>query len=189
MAEDEGDISVEYKEFGVRLSFTPVVLENGMINLTLEPEVSQVDRVNTVSTGNIILPSFSTRRASTTIELRDGQSFAIAGLLQRNNTRNQRQVPWIGDAPVLGALFRSSSYQRDETDLVIIVTPYLSLPAETPALLATPLDATRPTSDAMFFLFGKQEITREELGRQLRRRGISGPFGHVVSPEQAYVEK
>lgn len=189
VAEEDGQITVEYKEFGVRLSFTPVVLDDGLINMRLEPEVSQLDRINTYSTGAIELPSFTSRRASTTIELRDGQSFAIAGLLQRNNTRAQSQVPWIGDVPVIGALFRSASYQKEETDLVIIVTPHLSMPAAGPAFLATPLDTTRPTSDATFFLFGQQEITRQELGRQLRRRGIDGPFGHVLDVGETHVSK
>ena len=96
VAHDGDEVTVEYKEFGVRLSFTPVVLGNGLINLTLEPEVSQIDLNNTYNTGTIDLPSFSTRRASTTIELRAGQSFVIAGLLQRNNARRQSQVPWLG---------------------------------------------------------------------------------------------
>ena len=186
VAEADGQVSVEYKEFGVRLSFTPVVLGNGLINLTLEPEVSQIDLTTTFDTGLVQLPSFSTRRASTTIELGDGQSFAIAGLLQRNNTRRQDQLPWIGDVPILGALFRSASFQKEETDLVIIVTPTLTRPVRSARALSTPLDTSVLTDERTFFLYGKAEMTRGELERKIRRRGIDGPFGHVIAPD-AYV--
>jgi len=194
VAESDGEISVEYKEFGVRLSFTPVVLGNGLINLTLEPEVSQIDLTTTFDTGLVELPSFSTRRASTTIELGDGQSFAIAGLLQRNNLRTQEQVPWVGDVPILGTLFRSASFQKDETDLVIIVTPRLSRPVASGRDLASPLESTVLTTEGEFFLYGKAEITREELRRRMRQRGIEGPFGHLVQsdayiPEDGHVGK
>lgn len=182
-AGDDGDITIEFKEFGVRLSFTPIVLNNGLINLTLEPEVSQVDFSNTFDTGLVQLPSFSTRRASTTIELSDGQSFAIAGLLQRNNSRNQQQVPWLGEVPILGTLFRSASFQKEETDLVIIVTPRLSRPADSPSELQTPLDFSMVTREDTFFLFGIQEITRAEMTRQLEKRGITEPFGHITSDD------
>nr|WP_111298509.1 type II and III secretion system protein family protein [Paracoccus saliphilus] len=180
VAHDGDQIRVEYKEFGVRLSFTPVVLGNGLINLTLEPEVSQIDLNNTYNTGTIELPSFSTRRASTTIELRAGQSFVIAGLLQRNNARRQSQVPWLGSVPILGTLFRSASWQKDETDLVIIVTPYLNNPGGPSERLASPLEDSILTTEQEFFLRGTQEITRGELERRLRRRSIDAPFGHII---------
>jgi pilus assembly protein CpaC len=180
VAEDDGKVTVDYKEFGVRLSFTPVVLSDGLINLTLEPEVSQVDLSNTYSTGSIELPSFSTRRASTTIELHAGQSFVMAGLLQRNNSRRMSQVPWLGSVPVLGALFRSSSWQKDETDLVIIVTPYLNKPGAAAEYLATPLQDSVLTSEQEFILNGRQEITQAEMKRRLRKRAISGELGHII---------
>ena len=180
VAEADGEVTIEYKEFGVRLSFTPIVLNNGLINLELEPEVSQIDFTNTFDTGLVELPSFSTRRANTTIELRDGQSFAIAGLLQRNNLRSQQQVPWLGEVPILGTLFRSASFQKEETDLVIIVTPRLSRPAGPSQKLATPLDYSILTPERKFFLYGKQEISRGELERELNRRGVKAPFGHII---------
>lgn len=180
VAEEDGKITVDYKEFGVRLNFTPVVLGNGLINLTLEPEVSQVDLSNTYSTGSIELPSFSTRRASTTIELHAGQSFVIAGLLQRNNTRRMSQVPWLGSIPILGTLFRSSSWQKNETDLVIIVTPYLDKPGGASELLATPLQDSILTSEQELILTGRQEITRDEMERRVRNRAIKGEFGHII---------
>src|SRR6185436_12326034 len=113
---DNGQISIQYKEFGVKLAFTPVVLQDSLIHMTLEPEVSQLDPTTSVSTatagnlGGIQVPGFITRRAHTVIELRDGQSFAIAGLLQSTNRKLQSQVPWIGQIPIIGALFRSSSF-------------------------------------------------------------------------------
>ncbi|TGN62506.1 type II and III secretion system protein family protein [Paracoccus liaowanqingii] len=180
VAGDGEEITVEYKEFGVRLSFTPVVLGNGLINLTLEPEVSQLDLNNTYNSGLIELPSFSTRRASTTIELRAGQSFVIAGLLQRNNSRRQSQVPWLGNVPILGTLFRSASWQKDETDLVIIVTPYLNRPGGPSERLVSPLEDSILTTEQEFFLRGTQEITRGEMERRLRRRSVNGPFGHII---------
>ncbi|MRX51761.1 BON domain-containing protein [Paracoccus sp. S-4012] len=180
VARDGDEVTVEYKEFGVRLSFTPIVLNNGLINLTLEPEVSQIDLNNTYNTGTIELPSFSTRRASTTIELQAGQSFVMAGLLQRNNARRHSQVPGLGSIPVLGALFRSASWQKDETDLVIIVTPYLNKPGGGSERIATPLDGSILTSEQEFFLTGTQEITRGEFERRMRRRQIEGPFGHII---------
>ncbi len=180
VARNGDEVSVEYKEYGVRLSFTPIVLSNGLINLTLEPEVSQIDLTNTYNTGSIELPSFSTRRASTTIELRPAQSFVIAGLLQRNNARQHSQVPWLGNVPILGTLFRSASWQKDETDLVIIVTPYLNKPGGPSQRIATPLDDSILTTEQEFLLTGKQEITRGEFERRLRRRAIAGPFGHII---------
>ncbi|MFW6077712.1 MAG: type II and III secretion system protein family protein, partial [Hyphomicrobiales bacterium] len=116
--------SVTFKPFGVRLSFTPTVLGDGVVNLLIEPEVSEPNFANAV--GGI--PSLSTRRARTTVELRDGQSMAMAGLLQTTNNRSVDQIPWLGDLPILGALFRSQGFQKDETELVGIVTPRLVQP-------------------------------------------------------------
>lgn len=180
VAEEDGQVTVEYKEFGVRLSFTPVVLGSGLINLTLEPEVSQVDFSTTVDTGQISLPAFTTRRARTTVELADGQSFAIAGLLQSTNSKRQDQVPLLGDVPVLGALFRSASFQKQETDLVILVTPRLVRPAAKGTRLATPLDSSLPANDLEFFLGGRQEVGAEALLGVAEGRGIIGPYGHII---------
>ncbi|MGO9172159.1 MAG: type II and III secretion system protein family protein [Rhodomicrobium sp.] len=151
-------VSVEFKKYGVGLAFTPTVLSDGQINLKIEPEVSELDTANTVSIGAYQIPSLSVRRASTTVELRDGQSFAIAGLLQGSHVADTQQLPWLGDAPVLGTLFRSQSFQKNETDLVIIVTPRLIRPRVPGEKLASPLDNRKPANDAEFFLLGKQEI-------------------------------
>ena len=150
--------SIEFKKFGIGLAFTPTVLADGQINLKIEPEVSDLDPSNSVRVGNVEIPSLTVRRASTTVELRDGQSFAIAGLLKSNHIMNQRQLPWLGDVPVLGALLRSAAWQKEETDLVIIVTPRLMQPRAPGQKLATPLDKTVTTNDREFFLTGRQEI-------------------------------
>jgi len=153
-------ITIEFKKFGVGLAFTPTVLANGMINLKIEPEVSQLDPTNTISIGGVTIPSLIVRRASTTIELRDGQSFAIAGLLQANSSTAANQLPWIADVPILGALFRSAQYQKNETDLAIIVTPRLVRPASPVQMVATPFDTSLPANDTDFFLNGQHEVRR-----------------------------
>ena len=125
-----GQVTVDYKKYGVGLAFTPTVLGNGLINLKIEPEVSQIDTTHSVRIpGGISVPALIVRRASTTVELRDGQSFVIGGLLQSDNKNQIEQLPWLGSVPVLGALFSSKSYQKNETDLAIIVTPHLVRPA------------------------------------------------------------
>ena len=158
----DGKISVQFKKFGVGLNFTPTVLSNGLINLKILPEVSELDYGNTIRVagegGTTHIPSLVVRRAETTIELRDGQSFAVAGLLQANHSKAQRQLPWIGQVPILGALFRSAAYQKQETDLVIIVTPRLVKPKAPGERLITPLDRRIASNDAEFFLNGIQEV-------------------------------
>ena len=152
-------LTVEFKKFGVGLAFTPTVLGDGLINLKIEPEVSEIDPTTTLRVGGVEIPSLSVRRAKTTIELRDGQSFAMAGLLQSAQINNQSQLPWIGQVPVLGTLLRSAAFQKKETDLVIIVTPRLVKPRRPgDALPATPLDGKLPANDREFFIGGRSEI-------------------------------
>jgi pilus assembly protein CpaC len=191
VSDRDGDITLQFKEYGVRLNFTPTVLDNGTINLKLEPEVSQVDENTTIRTPNTEIPAFITRRASTTIEVRDGQSFAMAGLLQSITTKNQDQLPWLGQLPVLGALFRSSSFQEEETDLVIIVTPHLVRPAKPGQPLRTPLDNAKPSNDAEFFLLGNLEVNSDMRRRFIEGTGVAGPYGHIINlkPEQTHVRK
>jgi pilus assembly protein CpaC len=156
-----GTVSVAFKKYGVGLAFTPTVLSRGLINMKIEPEVSQIDTTHMVSVANgIQVPALIVRRASTTVELRDGQSFMIGGLLQ-NSTNNQvDQLPWIGSVPVLGTLFSSKQYQQNQTDLVIIVTPHLVRPTRPGDDLKTPLDDTEPPNEPDFFLMGKMEVPR-----------------------------
>jgi len=185
---DNNEIRIEFKKFGVGLSFTPTVLADGLINLEIEPEVSQLDPTNTLRLANVEIPSLVVRRAHTTVELRDGQSFAIAGLLQTNHSKAVKQLPWLGSVPVLGALFRSSSYQKEETDLVIIVTPRLVEPASPNQRLATPLDNLQPGNDVDFFLNGKMEVPQDVISYFKSGDLIHGPHGHIIPssyrPEQ-----
>ena len=164
---DNNRITLEYKKFGVGLAFTPTVLGEGLINLKIEPEVSEIDPTNSVRVGSVEVPGLMVRRTQTTLELRDGQSFAMAGLLYTSHFRNQSQLPWIGEVPVLGALFRSAAFQRKETDLVIIVTPRLVRPVRPGQRLATPLDRRLPSNDIEFFLGGQLEVSaaKPEPGR------------------------
>ena len=158
-----GQVTVDYKKYGVGLAFTPTVLGGGLINLKIEPEVSQIDTTHTVSvTNGISVPALIVRRASTTIELRDGQSFMIGGLLQSDTKNLIEQLPWLGSVPVLGALFSSKSYQQNQTDLAIIVTPHLVRPTRPGDVVKTPADDALPPSDPDFFLLGKAEVTRAQ---------------------------
>jgi pilus assembly protein CpaC len=142
----DGGIAIEYKQFGVSLSFTPTLVGDGTINLAARPEVSQLSTVGCVNINGLQVPSLSTRRAETTVELASGQTFAIGGLLQNNVNQDLRKFPGLGDTPILGALFRSSEFQRNESELVIIVTPYLVRPVS-PRKMALPTDGFVPAND------------------------------------------
>ena len=180
---EDGTTTIVFKKFGVGLSFTPTVLANGVINLKIESEVSELDPVNSVTVSGFNIPGLSVRRASTTLELRDGQSFAMAGLLQFNNRKVQRQLPWIGKIPVLGALFRSASYQKNESDLVIMVTPRLVKPADPGVRLVSPLEKSIPANDFDFFLMGKQELWNTKV------RGADIEAGHDLNIDGGGVAK
>jgi len=154
------------------------VLGNGQINLKIEPEVSELDQSHPVQIAGYNVPPLIVRRASTTVELRDGQSFALGGLLQNKSATAQQQLPWLGDVPVLGMLFRSAAYQKNETDLAIIVTPRLVRPARPGDAIKTPLDNAVPGNDADFFLAGKAELPRGDLRTET---GAERPYsGHVL---------
>jgi pilus assembly protein CpaC len=174
-----GTTSIEYKRYGVGLAFTPTVLSDGLINLRIEPEVSQLDSSHPVQVAGISVPPLIVRRASTTVELRDGQSFVIGGLLQSNGQNAISQLPWLGDIPVLGALFRSASYQKNETDLAIIVTPRLVRPSRPGDVVATPLDNSLPVNDIDLFLMGKIETPRA-IARLLDDVQTREFAGHVL---------
>ena len=172
--------TIEFKDFGILLRFRPTVLNNGIINVSINPEVSELDFTNAVTISGTTIPSILLRRATTTVELRDGQSFAIAGLLQADNARNISQLPWVGSVPVLGTLFRSASYQKDESDLVIIVTPSLVQPAPPGARLATPFDNTVPSNDVDFFLMGQTEQRKKYTDYVTSGGDIQGPYGYML---------
>lgn len=172
-------VTTEYKPFGVQLTFSPTVLANGIINLRLAPSVSEIAQFVAGVQGSQ-LPVFSKREARTTIELRDGQSFAIAGLLRSENRRNVAQLPWIGDVPVLGTLFSSNDFQQSESDLVVIVTPHLVAPSVPGQRLATPLDRRIPSNDLDFFLMRQMELRKETNQYQTNTGEVRGPYGHIV---------
>ena len=180
-------ITVEFKEFGVSLSFTPTVLGNNLINVAVAPEVSRIDEANSVTLNGFNIPGLATRRASTTVELRDGEAFAIAGLLQNDFRDTVRQFPGLGDVPVLGSLLRSSGFQRAETELVIIVAPHLVRPAPA-GTLATPADGLVLPNEIDLFLFGRTEglgsgaLERSSVAPLAAEiaGGIDGPYGHII---------
>ena len=174
-----GSIAIEYKKYGVGLAFTPTVLNSGQINMVIKPNVSQIDPSHSVTISGISIPALTVREASTTVELRDGQSFMLGGLLQNISQTNQNQLPWLGDIPVLGALFRSAAYQKNETDLVIVVTPHVVHPLRPSDPIHTPLDGTLPGNDVDFFLMGNAEVS-PALAR-LAVGAINRPYvGHVL---------
>nr|WP_245624726.1 type II and III secretion system protein family protein [Jannaschia seosinensis] len=185
VVDDEGNVGVEFKPFGVGLVFTPTVVDGDIINLTLESQVSALDTSNSVqilANGGQI-PALSVRRASTTVELRDGQSFAIAGILEDDFRDNASQVPLLGDLPIIGALFRSAGYQRRQTELVIIVTANLVQPLSGEALVV-PTERIRPPTENELFLYGRvsapaSRITPSSRGRN-GDQGISGNYGYVL---------
>jgi pilus assembly protein CpaC len=163
-----GGISIEYKSYGVGLSFTPVVLADGRISMRVRPEVSELSSEGAVRMNDTVVPALVTRRAETTVELGSGQSFMIAGLMKNTNANNVDKAPFLGDLPIVGALFRSTKYRRSETELVIIVTPYLVRPVS--GQLNLPTDGYRaPNAGEM--IFG---------GHTYKRRPLSATTGTPV---------
>jgi pilus assembly protein CpaC len=148
-----GAVTIEYRQYGVGLAFTPIVLADGRISMRVRPEVSELSNEGAVKLNDFLVPALTTRRAETTVELGSGQSFMIAGLLRNTNTNNVNKAPFLGDLPILGALFRSTSFKRSETELVIIVTPYLVRP--TSGKLALPVQGYRAPTDVQMNLEGQ----------------------------------
>lgn len=171
----DNTITIEYKDFGVRLIFTPVVLDGDRIQIHLTPEVSGIGGFTTAGD-----PVFNTRNLDATVELRDGQSFSVAGLLQSGTTMNQDQLPWLGDVPVLGSLFKSSSFQKSDTELVVIVTPRLVQPMPPGQVASSPLDRTQPANDLEFFALGQMEVTPKMMDAFQKGSGVVGPFGFII---------
>jgi len=149
-------ITVEFKPFGVSLAFTPTVLADGVINLLVAPEVSSIDTSASVTVNGLVVPGIQTRRAQTTVELRDGESFALAGLLRTDFQDTVRQFPILGSLPIIGSLFRSTSFQRNETELVMIVTPRLVRPLPAGSY-KVPTDRATPPDEVDLFLLGKTD--------------------------------
>jgi pilus assembly protein CpaC len=149
-------ITVEFKPFGVSLAFTPTVLADGVINMVVQPEVSSIDTSASVTINNLTIPGLQTRRAKTVLELRDGESFAMAGLIRRDFQDTIRQVPLLGSLPIIGTLFRSTGFQNEQTELVIIVTPRLVQPVRAGSL-KIPNDRVGPPNEADLLLNGRTD--------------------------------
>jgi pilus assembly protein CpaC len=154
IAQGLGAVGVEYKQYGVSLAYTPTVLGDGRISLRVRPEVSQLDYSNSVTIGGTQVPGLTTRRTETTVELGSGQSFMIAGLLQNNHNNSIDKTPGVGDVPILGALFRSNGFQRNETELVIVITPYLVQPVNGNDI-KLPTDGYKAPTDVERVLLGQ----------------------------------
>ncbi|TPG39555.1 type II and III secretion system protein family protein [Sphingomonas koreensis] len=150
-----GAISVEYKQYGISLAYTPTVLSDGRISLRVKPEVSQLSDAGAVTLGGTVIPALTTRRTETTVELGSGQSFMIAGLLQNSNDNQIEKAPGVGDLPIVGALFRSNAFKRNETELVIVITPYLVKPVDSASQIALPTDGYKQPTDLSRVLLGQ----------------------------------
>jgi len=179
-------ISIQYEQFGIALAFTPTILQDGLINLVINPEVSSIDPTVSINTNGISVPGLKVRRAHSTVELRDGESFTLAGLLSNDYQSNVNQLPIAGSLPILGTLFRSQAFQTNQTELVIVVTPHLVMPRR--GYVATPTDHFVPPSDFELFLLGQQvgeagNVRPEDrvlLEADPSKGGIDGPHGHVL---------
>ncbi|MBV8739859.1 MAG: type II and III secretion system protein family protein [Alphaproteobacteria bacterium] len=145
-------VTVQFQQYGVQLAFTPTITDSRHLSLKVAPQVSQLDYSNAVTENGFTIPALTIRSAQTTVDLASGQSFALAGLLMHNTSQDINKVPWLGDIPILGALFRSTKFNNNETELVIVVTPYLVQPPETVA--AAPTDGFEAPHDAQQVLFG-----------------------------------
>lgn len=181
VSQEDGTITVEFKDFGIGLDFTPRVVGKN-INLALDTEVSGVDPTVSFVNGGISINGFSKRSASTTVELQDGESFAIAGLLEDDFSSSIGQVPWLGDLPILGALFRSSSYQRSQSELVIIITAHLVTPTQG-EVFALPTDRVQPPTENELFLMGKTASSRAPktgAAGEVARQDFTGSYGYVM---------
>ena len=169
---NDGEVDVEFRPIGVSLAFRPTVLEDDAISIAVSSEVADIDPSLGSQTAGRSIPGFTVRRATTTVELRDGQSFAIAGLYQDDFADTISQVPWLGEVPVLGALFRSADFQRGETELIIVVSARLVGPVEGVDSIATPYERVSLPNEADLFLFGRTE------GRDAPE--FDGPYGYVL---------
>lgn len=172
-------IGIVYKPFGVELNFTPTVVDGDVINLVINAAVSSIDTTVTVETEGFTVNAFKRRETSTTVEMRDGESFAIAGLLQDDFRNLNSQLPWLGDVPVLGALFRSADYQRNQSELVIIITPHLVSPTRG-EVYALPTDRIRLPTEREFFLNGSVAKPASGPAGEVARQDFTTSYGYVM---------
>lgn len=180
VAGDGGTTSIEFRPFGIEMTFKPTLIEDGLINLVIQTAVSSLDASNSIVSNGINVASFNKREAQTVVEIRDGQSMAIAGLLRDDFSDLVGQVPWLGDIPVLGALFRSADYSRKQSELVIIVTPHVVSPVDGDAL-TLPTDRIRPPTEADLFLLGKTANTTSDGGvGSVSSQDYKSSYGYVI---------
>jgi pilus assembly protein CpaC len=161
-----GTTAVEFRNFGVSLTYTPTVLENGRISLRVRPEVSDISNTNSVSINGFVVPSITTRMADTTVELGSGQSFMIAGLMQNSASSSVDKMPGAGDIPIIGALFKSNGWRKNETELMIVITPYLVKPVSD-SEIKLPTDGYNSPNDIERVLLGKLADRKDETGRPM----------------------
>jgi pilus assembly protein CpaC len=176
ISEGLGSVSVTYKQYGVSLAFTPTVLAGGRISMRVRPEVSQLTSTGSVTLNGFTIPGIASRRAETTVELGSGQSFMIGGLLSNTHTNSIDKAPFLGDLPILGSLFRSNSFRRAETELVIVVTPYLVKPVSANQI-ALPTDGYKAATDAQRLLMGQSFS-----GKTGEKRPVPTPAAPVTQP-------
>ncbi len=176
-----GTVSVKYKKFGVGLSFTPTVMSDGKITMQVSPRVSDLDFSNAIVQQGFVIPAFTEREVTTVVELADGQSFAVAGLLSENVTETVNKFPLLGDIPILGALFRSSAFKKNETELVVIVTPHLVKPLDM-SRQTLPTDKYGDPGDFSFYLLGNLSGSAKERrpSLPLSKKGFDGGVGHII---------
>ena len=179
VAQDEGTTTVEFKPFGIELNFTPRVVDGDLINLELMAAVSAIDTANSLTLNGFSINAFTRRETATTVELRDGESFAIAGLIEDEFRDGAAQIPWLGDVPVLGALFRSADYERSQSELVIIVSAHLVTPTRGEAL-SLPTDRIRPPSEKNLFLFGRTERAQGGAAGEVANQDFNGSYGYLL---------
>ena len=180
VVDGEGRLTITYKPFGVELQFTPVVVDGSLINLQIDTAVSALDETETSVSADIIVNGFTRREASTTVEMRDGQSFAIAGLLEDDFGDGVAQIPWLGDLPVLGALFRSTQFQRSQSELVIIITPHLVSPTSGQALVLPTDRISVPTESALFLNGNLAGPGGGGAAGEVAKQDFSGSYGYVM---------
>jgi pilus assembly protein CpaC len=180
-----GTVAIDYKQFGVQLKFTPIVLSDNRININVAPAVSELDFSNAVQFSGFVVPGLTTRQAQTVVELGDGQSFAIAGLLRETARDTMDRYPLLGDIPVLGTLFRSRQFQKNETELVIIVTPHLVKPLDM-ARQSLPTDYYTEPNDFDFYLLGRMQGTPGPAAAPSKGMtgDLDGDFGHAMPGEE-----
>jgi len=173
-----GVTTITFKDYGVTLNFVATIVDGGRINLKVEPEVSELSSQGAITLNGQTIPALTTRRAKTTVDLASGQSLALAGLIQNNYNQSISKFPGLGNIPYLGALFRSDSFQHDETELVIIVTPYIVHPSS--GRLSSPTDGYIPPTDAARVLYGDDYTAHAQAGRPpetISGRALIGPSG------------